>query len=144
MSRYQPLADFLATQKTDQWEATFAEIEAQLGFSLPDSAYRHPAWWANQSGAGHSQTAGWKRAGWRTAGLDLEHRRVRFERDEAHEHPSRPLFQRARELTGIRDRDKLIEAALSALIAREAGKRLAALGGTMHDFAAAPRERSDL
>ena len=63
MSRYEPLAQFLAAKKTDVWEASFEEIEARLGARLPDSAYKYPAWWANQAGPGHSQTRGWRSVG---------------------------------------------------------------------------------
>ena len=40
------------------------------------------------------------------------------------------LLERARQLSGISEKTALVHAGLRALIAREAGKRLAALGGT--------------
>ncbi|HEY5723016.1 MAG TPA: type II toxin-antitoxin system VapB family antitoxin [Allosphingosinicella sp.] len=156
MSRYEPLARFLAAKKADAWDATFEEIEARLGRALPRSAYKYPAWWANQTGAGHSQTKGWRVVGWRTCGLDLERRRVRFERERAPERLGEELqpfirgddrsgreslLKKACELTGIRDREALIDVALRVLIAREAGMRLAKLGGTMPDLRAPPRRR---
>jgi hypothetical protein len=144
--RYKPLADFLAVKKGDRWDATFAEIEKQLGFPLPKSAYKYQAWWANQSGAGHSQTKGWRSVGWRTSKLDLERRRVRFEREPHADRPSGKgedddLVRHARELSGIEDRDALIREGLRALIAREAGRRLFELGGTMPDLKLPPRRR---
>lgn len=51
------------------------------------------------------------------------------------------LLDRARELTGIREKTALVRAGLEALIAREAGKRLAALGGTHREMASIPRRR---
>ena len=152
MSRYEPLAQFLASKKGDSWEASFEEIEARLGASLPKSAYKYPAWWANQNGPGHSQTHGWRSVGWRTCDLDLERQRVRFEREQAEtgaqtafgedDGSSREaLFKKAHEFTGIKDREALINEALRVLIAREAGLRLARLGGTMPDFRAPRRER---
>jgi Arc/MetJ family transcription regulator len=51
------------------------------------------------------------------------------------------LVERARRLTGIREKTALVHAGLQALIAREAARRLAALGGTMPDLAPAPRRR---
>ena len=51
------------------------------------------------------------------------------------------LLQRARELTGIQEKTALVRAGLEALIAREAGKRLAALGGTQPKLANIPRRR---
>src|SRR5690349_5284670 len=150
MSRYEPLAQFLAAKKSNSWDATFEEIERRLGAPLPRSAYKYPAWWANQSGPGHSQTRGWRSVGWRTRDLDLEGRRVRFEREREQvpermrENPAafrfeedsssrEALFRRAHELTGIKDRQELIDEAIRFLVAREAGLRLARLGGTMPD-----------
>jgi Arc/MetJ family transcription regulator len=52
------------------------------------------------------------------------------------------LLTRAAQLTGIREKTALIHAGLEALIAREAGKRLAALGGTEPKLAGIPRRRS--
>ena len=52
------------------------------------------------------------------------------------------LLERARELTGIREKTALVRAGLEALIAREAGKRLAALGGSQPEMTSVPRRRS--
>jgi len=52
------------------------------------------------------------------------------------------LVEEARRLTGIKEKTALIRAGLEALIAREIGRRLAALGGTQPDFEAAPRKRA--
>ena len=52
------------------------------------------------------------------------------------------LLDRARELTGIKEKTALVRAGLEALIAREAGKRLAALGGTQPKISSIPRRRS--
>jgi len=51
------------------------------------------------------------------------------------------LVREARKYTGIEEKTALIH---EALIAREAGKRLAALGGTMPDFELPRRRRSAL
>ena len=40
------------------------------------------------------------------------------------------LLERARKLTGIHEKNALVHAGLEALISREAGKRLAALGAS--------------
>lgn len=52
------------------------------------------------------------------------------------------LLERAREATGIQEKTSLVRAGLEALIAREAGKRLAALGGTQPKLPDVPRRRS--
>jgi hypothetical protein len=51
------------------------------------------------------------------------------------------LLERARELTGIQEKTALVQAGLDALIAREASKRLAALGGTQPKLSRIPRRR---
>jgi len=51
------------------------------------------------------------------------------------------LLDRARGLTGIQEKTALVHAGLEALIARESGKRLAALGGTQPKAAKIPRRR---
>ncbi len=52
------------------------------------------------------------------------------------------LLEEAKRLTGIKEKTALVRAGLEALIAREIGRRLIALGGTQPDFEAAPRERA--
>ena len=51
------------------------------------------------------------------------------------------LVERARELTGIQEKTALVREGLTALIARETGKRLAALGGTQPKLSGVPRRR---
>jgi Arc/MetJ family transcription regulator len=52
------------------------------------------------------------------------------------------LLQRAKQLTGIQEKTALVRAGLEALIAREAAKRLAALGGSQPNLSNVPRRRS--
>ncbi|MGH9628793.1 MAG: type II toxin-antitoxin system VapB family antitoxin [Bryobacteraceae bacterium] len=52
------------------------------------------------------------------------------------------LLERAREASGIQEKTALVRAGLEALIAREAGRRLAALGGTQPKLSDVPRRRS--
>lgn len=52
------------------------------------------------------------------------------------------LVAKAVELTGIEEKPALIREALKALIAREAARRLALLGGSDPGATAAPRRRS--
>ena len=51
------------------------------------------------------------------------------------------LFAAAREYTGINDEFELIREALRSLVAREASRRLAAMGGSDPEATAAPRRR---
>jgi Arc/MetJ family transcription regulator len=52
------------------------------------------------------------------------------------------LLERATELTGIRRKTALVRAGLEALIAREAARRLAALGGAQPRLRPIPRRRT--
>ena len=52
------------------------------------------------------------------------------------------LFERARQLTGIRKKTALVRAGLEALIAREAARRLAALAGAEPGLRSVPRRRT--
>ncbi len=52
------------------------------------------------------------------------------------------LYEEASKLTGISEKAKLVREALTALIARESGKRLAKLGGTAPELKDVPRRRS--
>ena len=51
------------------------------------------------------------------------------------------LVARAQELTGIKERNILVRMGLEALVQREAGRRLARLGGTDPDIEDIPRRR---
>jgi Arc/MetJ family transcription regulator len=52
------------------------------------------------------------------------------------------LLERATQLSGIREKTALVRAGLEALIAREAARRLAALGGSEPDLRPVPRRRA--
>jgi Arc/MetJ family transcription regulator len=51
------------------------------------------------------------------------------------------LVERARELTGIQEKTALVREGLTALIARESARRLAALGGTQPRVSSVSRRR---
>ncbi|MCL9982261.1 MAG: hypothetical protein NBV60_03795 [Erythrobacter sp.] len=157
MSKYEPLARYLNGLERDSWDAKFPDIERVLGFDLPKSAYTYPAWWSNQDGH-HSQTRGWRDAGWETCNVNLPDKRIRFVRIGKRkpalaktgtiENQSRPsdreiekLIASARELTGIEDRETIMATALRHLIQAEAAKGLAALGGSDHQAKAPERRR---
>ena len=52
------------------------------------------------------------------------------------------LVARASELMGVKETSALVRAGLEALIQRESGRRLAALGGSDPGATAAPRRRA--
>jgi Arc/MetJ family transcription regulator len=51
------------------------------------------------------------------------------------------LMEKAADYTGISERSALLREALTALVQREAARRLIALGGSQPDFQPAPRRR---
>lgn len=151
MSVYAPLQDHLKKIESTRWTATFAEIERVLRRPLPKSAYRYQAWWANQEGHGHSQTAAWRDAGWRTANLDLEGKKIEFER--VSRETKRPLavesslsysdlLRKAAMYLGTTDEAVLHREAFKALVEREAARRLARLGGSSPEMKDIPRRRA--
>jgi hypothetical protein len=123
-------------------------LESILGFPLPRSAHDHQAWWANETHGSHSHARSWQEAGWETRGVNPSVGKVRFQRRKdarrrlgSASGGGRELWKKARMITGIENRDELIERALLALIQREAAQALIRLGGSDPDAKAAPRER---
>ena len=53
------------------------------------------------------------------------------------------LLEKAMRLTGITDRTPLIRESLKAIIARESGRRLALLGGSMPELQLTPRRQPE-
>jgi Arc/MetJ family transcription regulator len=52
------------------------------------------------------------------------------------------ILEKAKSLTGIKEKTALVRLGLEALIARESARRLARLGGTEKDLRPIPRRRS--
>jgi hypothetical protein len=75
--RYAPLYDYLAAQRNNNVNLTFAEIENILGARLPRSARVYRAWWAN---GGHTQAESWLQAGFRVGIVEQAAGYVIFER----------------------------------------------------------------
>ena len=151
MGKYEPLRRYLESQSADSVNTNFAELEAILGFPLPQSAYKHQAWWANEAHGSHSHSRSWQDAGWETSLVNTSRRTVRFQKRGPRRSPkvaaasqssdTAGLWENASKLTGITDREELIAAALDALIQREVAKGLIALGGSDPNAEAAPRRR---
>jgi hypothetical protein len=77
--KYTGLARLLEDESGDYVTLSFAEIEAALGFRLPPSAGRYPAWWSNTE-KGHTHARAWLRTGWRTGHVSVSGQRVSFSR----------------------------------------------------------------
>jgi Arc/MetJ family transcription regulator len=53
------------------------------------------------------------------------------------------LFASAQEYSGLQDKSAVVRAALTALVQREAARRLARMGGSAPELVAVPRRRQD-
>ena len=80
-SRYAPLAIWLQNQppEKNQLALSFSEIKEIIDGPLPETAYRHRAWWANDS-MNHPQSQQWLEVGWRVASVNMNDQTVRFAR----------------------------------------------------------------
>ncbi len=76
-SKYQPLLDYLRGSNQGEVTLTFAQIEALMKDTLPDSARSKRAWWSNRS-KGALQASAWMEAGYRVEDVDLSGQRVTF------------------------------------------------------------------
>jgi hypothetical protein len=74
-SKYDPLKKHLAERSEPVVSLSFGEIERILGFSLPPSARKHRAFWAN---GGHLIASAWLDAGRRMTHVDLNAEAVDF------------------------------------------------------------------
>lgn len=81
VGKYEALGDHLQQLNGGAVELSFAEV-AELVGGLPESAYRHRAWWANDRS--YVQARGWLESGWQVDEVSLNRQRVRMCRDTAH------------------------------------------------------------
>jgi len=79
MSKYRALADFFQAQTADELPVSFKEVEDIIGAPLPSSAYRYPAWWANDSSS-HVQAQAWLAAGYEAKDVDIAAKKLVFKR----------------------------------------------------------------
>lgn len=78
--KYEPLGNFLTNLQDQENTITlsFERIKEIIGEDLPESAYQHRAWWANQEGG--SRAPNWRRAGFKVEPVNLEQEKVTFSR----------------------------------------------------------------
>jgi hypothetical protein len=80
MRKYDPLSAYLRGRPGNRATLSFSDVEAVLGQPLPASAYRHRAWWANESKGAHVEAWAWLDAGWKVEDVNLTAQRVTFGR----------------------------------------------------------------
>jgi Domain of unknown function (DUF4268)/CBS domain len=109
-SKYAPLASWLQSHpgRIDRVNLSFDEIEQIIGTELPQSAYQHRNWWANDA-VGHVQSKQWLDAGWRVGYRHMSAREVTFvrikERERAYIDFFGPLISSLRERTELPIKD---------------------------------------
>lgn len=68
--KYFPLYQFLSMQQEKEIVISYEEIEKIICSKLPQSAYRHQAWWGNTRSGTYIQSAAWLEAGYRV--MDIQ------------------------------------------------------------------------
>lgn len=79
MAKYDPLTSYLKANGASRLPMTFDEVAKVIGTPLPRSAYVHRPWWANEA-VGHVHAKSWLNAGYETAQVDMEGKKLVFER----------------------------------------------------------------
>lgn len=77
--KYSKLYDCLSITNKECITFTYQQLEYKLGFKLPQSAYKHRHWWANEARGSHVQVRSWMSAGWRVKEVNLGYS-ITFER----------------------------------------------------------------
>lgn len=78
MDKYAPLREYLSKQPEAEVTLGFSDISRIIGTDLPESAFNHRPWWANDGT--HVQAQAWMRVGWRVAEANLSRGVVTFAR----------------------------------------------------------------
>jgi hypothetical protein len=68
MSKYAPLENHLSGLEENSITLSYEQLEQMLGFKLPNSAYKHRAWWSNGKKGGSKF---WLRVGWMVESVRL-------------------------------------------------------------------------
>ena len=64
MYKYASLSSWLAECGKETVSLSFSEIESIIGFKLPESAYKYPPWWSNDTEHNHSHAKAWMDVGY--------------------------------------------------------------------------------
>lgn len=128
MSKYEPLTQFLAAQRTQEVPMSFSEIERVLGFPLPKKASGIRAWWSNNP-SNNVMTKAWLAAGFITERVDMSARRLVFRKSAAASVPASAASRQARSI-GFLDR---IRAQLGGTVTIPVGADITAPTGEVWD-----------
>lgn len=81
MSKYEPIFHHLSRLARKSVRMTFSEVEAVLGFKLPQSARKHREWSSNNTG-NNVMTRQWLAASYETQQVDMGRETLVFHRRE--------------------------------------------------------------
>jgi hypothetical protein len=79
MGKYESLGVFLQKQRAREVPLTFRDIEKITGVKLPPKAQHQRAWWSNNP-SNNVMTKVWLEAGYESAQVDMEARKLVFRR----------------------------------------------------------------
>ena len=102
MGKYEPLGQFLRKQRTREVPLTFREIEKITGVKLPPKAQHHRAWWSNNPD-NNVMTKVWLEAGFESAQVDIEARKLVFRRVAKAAEPTGGFAEPARKPYATKD-----------------------------------------
>jgi hypothetical protein len=95
MGKYEPLGNFLRSQRTREVPLTFRDIERITGVKLPPKAQHHRAWWSNNP-SNNVMTRVWLEAGYESTQVDMSARRLVFRRIGVEGKPQAPATERTK------------------------------------------------
>jgi hypothetical protein len=81
MGKYEPLGEFLRSQRAQEVPLSFREIERITGVKLPPKAQHQRAWWSNNPN-NNVMTKNWLDAGFESTQVDMSARKLVFRRKE--------------------------------------------------------------
>lgn len=67
LNKFENLTKYLKDKNEDNIKLSFSNLEKIIGFPLPDSAYKHRAYFANV--LNHSISKAWMEAGYRSTNM---------------------------------------------------------------------------
>ena len=113
---YTPFANFLKSQKNNSVSCTFDQIEQILKKPLPNSAYKHLAWWSNSPT--HPLMKEVLIAGWMSYRPNLKEKTVLFNKDSLGKRKIKLLVKKEKKVATVdlsqekefkKNRDKLLQ-----------------------------------
>lgn len=83
MNKFSKLKEYLSKSQEDEIKMSFKELEVIVGYPLPESARKHPAYFANTET--HSISKAWMEAGYFVTNLDIHNGLITFKRADVSE-----------------------------------------------------------